>query len=166
MSLKTTTALHLQNIRKSRGCSFRLRCVCVTLASDRPQALVIPGRERFVSQPLLWSTVTANWGDRDFDHSVHLGPPDRSLNISIRQQGCNTWTFLFTPLIRLQIVVFLRSRNLACCNNDMYRVHVAVVMWCDRISYGIGMTLHTAVRPCSLSLLRHLCIACTQSDRK
>ena len=107
-------------------------CVCVTLASGRPQALVIPGRRRFVSQPLLWSPVAANCGGRDFDHSVQWGPPDSSLNVSIRQQGCNMWTILFTPLIRLDIVVFLRSRDLACCNiilfYDMYRVHVAVVL--------------------------------------
>ena len=167
MSLKTTSALHLQNIRKCRGCSFRVRlcvCVCVTLASDRPQALVIPGRRRFVSQPLLWSTVTANC-----DHSVQWGPPVGSLNISIRQQGCNTWTFLFTPAIRVHIVVFLRSRILASLQQHSVLGHVQSACCCwavFMISCGISMTLHTALTPCSLLLLRHLCIACTKPDRQ
>ena len=35
-----------------------------------------------------------------------------------------------------------------------------------RISCGISITLHIALRPCDLWFLRHLCIACTQPDRK
>jgi len=116
-------------------------CVCVTLASDRPQALVIPGRRRFVSKPLLWSTVAANCGGRDFDHCVHWGPPDGSRNISIWQQGCNTWSFLFTPLITFHIMVFLRSRNLACLNNilfyDTYRTHVTVVLCVGSVAESV-----------------------------